>query len=319
MAITGTDTGAAATCIQQGLLVAMPTETVYGLAADATQETAVLKIFEAKQRPFFDPLILHVPSVAAAENFAVFHDPRLKQLAETFWPGPLTLLLQKKDNIPDLVTSGLPQVAVRIPAHTMALELLQKCGLPLAAPSANPFGYVSPTQASHVEKQLGGKIAYILDGGESRVGLESTIAGIEDGRLCVYRLGGLAIETIEKVAGPVTLRLNVSSDPKAPGQLKNHYAPRKPLLAGDIDRLLKENQDKKITLICFGTCHISDKNITVLNLSEKSDPEQAALHLFKFLRMADENETELVICGFVPDTGLGRAINDRIRRAAAKA
>lgn len=299
-----------------GKLVAIPTETVYGLAANALNEKAVLSIFEAKQRPFFDPLIIHVSSLEEAKNYAYFAEKRLLLLAERFWPGPLTLLLPKKDLVPDLVTSGLTQVAVRVPNHPLSLELLGKTKLPLAAPSANPFGYVSPTEPGHVNKQLGTKVDYILDGGPCTVGIESTIVGIEDDFVCVFRLGGLSLEEIEKTVGPVQLRINNSSDPKAPGQLKNHYAPKKPLFVGDLKELIPKYTTKKITVLCFGKEPEPHENMQILNLSESQTPEEAALNLFKFLRLADENSTELVLCQSLPDKGLGRAINDRLKRAS---
>jgi L-threonylcarbamoyladenylate synthase len=308
----------AADLLLKGGLVAIPTETVYGLAADALNPKAVLSLFEAKQRPFFDPLIIHVQSLSAVENYATLNNARLLQLAKTFWPGPLTLLLPKKAIVPDLVTSGLNQVAIRVPSHALTIELLQKLNFPLAAPSANPFGYVSPTEPSHVQKQLGNKIDYILDGGVCKVGLESTIMGIEEDELCVYRLGGLALEDIEKVAGKVHLRINDSSNPKVPGQLKSHYAPKKPLYVGDLNTLLKTHLSKKIIVICFGEENVDADNLTSLNLSKTKNLEEAALNLFRFLRLADESDADIVLCEQLPDAGLGRAINDRLRRAAVK-
>jgi L-threonylcarbamoyladenylate synthase len=297
-------------------LVAIPTETVYGLAANALNEKAVLSVFEAKERPFFDPLIIHVHSLEAVYKYVTDFDPRLLNLAKHFWPGPLTLLLPKKDTIPALVTSGLNQVAVRVPNHPFTLELLRKLDVPLAAPSANPFGYVSPTEAAHVSKQLGNKVAYILDGGRCEVGLESTIVGIEDDTICIYRLGGLAIEAIEKIVGKTELRINSSSNPKAPGQLKSHYAPRKPLYVGEFKELLKIHAGKKIAIICFGDSNFEGENIDIFNLSKERILSEAALNLFRYLRAADDGDADIVICEKLPDSGLGRAINDRILRAA---
>ncbi|MCC6372011.1 MAG: threonylcarbamoyl-AMP synthase [Bacteroidia bacterium] len=316
MAETGKNTDLAADYLLHGKLVAIPTETVYGLAANALNPAAVLSVFETKQRPHFDPLIIHVPSLQKASEYAVFDDDRLLLLAQKFWPGPLTLLLPKKEMVPDLVTSGLNRVAVRVPDHELTLELLNKINLPLAAPSANPFGYVSPTEPAHVQKQLGDKIAYILDGGNCRVGLESTIVGVEEGKLCVYRLGGLAIEEIETVAGPVVLHINQSSNPKAPGQLKSHYAPRKPLYLGETEELLKLHATKKCAVICFGGINLNANNVLVYNLSPGGDVNEAALNLFRYLRAADDSTAEIVICQKLPEIGLGRAINDRLIRAA---
>ncbi|MBA3663836.1 MAG: threonylcarbamoyl-AMP synthase [Bacteroidetes bacterium] len=315
MAETGKNIDHASDLLLNGGLVAIPTETVYGLAANALNEKAVLAVFEAKQRPFFDPLIIHVPDIESASKYATFQDERLKALAEKFWPGPLTLLLLKQESIPGLVTSGLAQVAVRVPDHELTLQLLRAVNVPLAAPSANPFGYVSPTTAMHVEKQLGDKIDYILDGGACKVGLESTIVGVEDNKLCVYRLGGLSLEELESVAGKLELRINSSGDPKAPGQLKSHYAPKKPLLLGKAEALIKNNSDKKLAVICFGNKSF-ENNITVFNLSPGKDLKEAALNLFKYLRAADDSQADLVIAELLPETGLGRAINDRLKRAA---
>ena len=317
MAEKGQDQLRAKAILMEGGLVAIPTETVYGLAANALDEQAVLRVFTAKNRPFFDPLIIHVPNLDAAQLYADFNDERLKRLAMHFWPGPLTLLIPKKNNIPDLVTSGLPRVAVRVPAHPLTLELLKSIDFPLAAPSANPFGYVSPTTAEHVAKQLGDKVHYILDGGPCAVGLESTIVGIEDNAIAIYRLGGLAIEDIEALVGKVELRLNSSSDPKAPGQLKNHYAPRKPLLLGKGEALLAEHKGKKIAFICFDKESVKQQPLLSFNLSPSGNLQEAAVNLFKALRDADDSDAEVVIAEPVTEEGLGRAINDRLRRAAA--
>lgn len=318
MVLIGKDIFKAKELLQNGQLVAIPTETVYGLGANALDEKAVLKVYEAKQRPFFDPLIIHVSGIDQALNYAELKDDRLKKLAQKFWPGPLTLLLPKKNNIPDLVTSGLSQVAVRVPKHELTLQLLKQLNFPVAAPSANPFGYVSPTEAEHVNKQLGDKIDYILDGGKCTVGIESTIVGIEEGEVCVYRLGGLSIEDIEKEIGKVSLRINNSSDPKAPGQLKNHYAPNMPLYIGNFDELFAKHNSKKIAAICFGKTPYQKQNVTYFNLSENENSNEAAINLFSFLRTAGEGDFDVIVAEPLPDKGLGRAINDRLRRAETK-
>ena len=302
--------------LKQGDIIGIPTETVYGLAGNALNTEAVLSIFKAKGRPQFDPLIVHIHDLDQVEKYAYWGDDRLKKLAERFWPGPLTLLLQKKKMIPDLVTSGSELVAIRVPSNELTLDVLRKIDFPLAAPSANPFGYVSPTNAKHVQDQLGEKIDYILDGGECKVGLESTIVGVEEDKLCVYRLGGLSLEELEKVAGKVELRINNSSDPKAPGQLKSHYAPAKKLYFGEIDKLLKEHFGKKIALIGFG--EMKESADIQFNLSKDSDVDEAARNLFRILREADDSEAEIVIAGPVPEHGLGLAINDRLKRAGAR-
>jgi len=319
MADIGKDIALAGKLLLTGKLVAVPTETVYGLAANALNEQAVLKIFETKNRPHFDPLIIHVHSAEVVNRYATMTDQRLKNLAKKFWPGPLTLLLPKKHNIHDLVTAGLDRVAVRIPNHPLTLALLRAIDIPLAAPSANPFGYVSPTQPDHVNKQLGHQIDYILDGGAAVVGIESTIVGVEDDKVCLYRLGGLPVEQIENVCGEIELRINQSSDPKAPGQLKSHYAPKKPLYIGDLQELIKSHMNKKIAVICFGKSEfLLHNNLLVYNLSQNNDTGEAAANLFNYLRQADDSDAEMVICEYLPENGLGIAINDRLKRAATK-
>jgi len=297
-------------------LVSIPTETVYGLAANALNPVSVTKIFEAKERPSFDPLIVHTYSINQLKHFVSHVHPSLLKLAEKFWPGPLTLLLPKKNNIPDLVTSGLNRVGVRIPNHPITLDLLSQLDFPLAAPSANPFGYISPTTAEHVQKQLGKKIPYILNGGSCRVGIESTIVGEENNTIIVYRLGGLSIDDIESVVGKVSIQLNQSSNPLAPGQLKSHYAPKKPLVVGQLNELKTIYADKKIGAIVFGPQNNTvDINIIIKNLSPESNFQEAAIHLFSFLRDLDDSDVDLIVVELLPEIGLGLAINDRLKRA----
>lgn len=312
MAAIGKDIFKAVQLLGEGKLVAIPTETVYGLAANALDTTAVAGIFRAKNRPTFDPLIIHTYSLEKAKEYIVKIPPELEKLAETYWPGPLTLLLPKKSMIPDLVTSGLFNVAVRIPNHPLTLELLKALNFPLAAPSANPFGYISPTKPDHVNKQLGNEVDYILDGGNCKVGIESTIVGMENGKICVYRLGGLSIEEIEKVAGKVELKINSSGDPAAPGQLKSHYAPVKKLVIGNVDELLKQYDNPCV--LSFGE---KTYDVYTFNLSEKADLTEAAANLFEGLRALDECKAEVILTDYLPSIGLGIAINDRLTRAAA--
>jgi L-threonylcarbamoyladenylate synthase len=224
---TGTDIHKAADIIRNGGLVAIPTETVYGLAADALNPGAVLRIFHVKKRPDFDPLIVHAASSQQAFQWAENVPEKARLLAEAFWPGPLTLVLHKKEEIPYEVTSGLNTVGLRVPDHPLTLALLRALDCPLAAPSANPFGYISPTEAAHVNQHLGGQIDYILDGGPCLRGIESTIIGFEEHEPVLYRLGSLPVSEIERLVGEVKKRLNQSSDPQAPGQLASHYAPSK--------------------------------------------------------------------------------------------
>ena len=320
----GTDLSAAAYWLERGECVGIPTETVYGLAANALDAEAVVKIFEVKNRPAFDPLIVHVADIDAAAQFAEPLPAALYRLAVHFWPGPLTLLLPKRPLIPDLVTSGLPRVALRAPAHPVAQALLRDLAFPLAAPSANPFGYISPTTAQHVLDQLHGKIPYILDGGPCAVGVESTIVGYDAEKPTVYRLGGLALEAIEAVVGPVQLRLNQSSDPTAPGMLKSHYAPRKPLFLTTNGQNLPEEalsgQGKKVGLLLFrNDCRdltASVKAAKIVALSSSGRLAEAAKNLFAALRELDQSDVHCIVAETCPEEGLGLAINDRLRRAA---
>ena len=316
MARIGTDIHEAIRLLKQSEVIGLPTETVYGLAGNAYNPLAVAKIFEVKNRPTFDPLIVHTSSVDRLHEFVTEIPTIAEKLAGHFWPGPLTLVLKKKQIIPDLVTSGLNTVAVRIPRHPLALELLKTIDFPVAAPSANPFGYVSPTNAQHVDEQLGDKIKYILDGGDCMVGLESTIVAFEDGKTVVLRLGGIAIEDIEKVAGKVDVRLHSTSNPSAPGMLENHYSPLTPLEIGDIKRLINIHSDKKIGVLSFSEDYSTTLDIPCFVLSESGDMAEAATRLFSGLRALDALHLHSIISELVPEVGLGRAINDRLRRAS---
>ena len=299
-------------------VIGIPTETVYGLAANAFSEVAIAKIFEAKNRPTFDPLIVHTHHIEEVRQFVTDIHPKLLQLATVFWPGPLTLLLPKQNTISNLVTSGLDRVGVRIPNHPLTLNLLKSLSFPLAAPSANPFGYISPTTALHVQKQLGLKIPYILDGGYCQVGLESTILGEENDEIIIYRLGGLSISEIENVVGKVTIELNQSSNPKAPGQLKSHYAPKIPLIIGNLEELEKVHSDKKIGALVFGNYNTVSENTIIKNLSQNENYAEAAVNLFNYLREFDEMNIDVIIADYLPNINLGIAINDRLKRAAYK-
>jgi L-threonylcarbamoyladenylate synthase len=296
-------------------VIAIPTETVYGLAGNAFDIKAVSQIFAIKKRPSFDPLIVHTHSIEALKQFVTEIPEHALLLARAFWPGPLTLLLQKKNNIPDLVTSGLERVAVRIPNHPLTLELLKSLSYPLAAPSANPFGYISPTTAQHVANQLGNDIEYILDGGPCTIGVESTIVGWENGVATVMRVGGLSIEAIERVIGAVQVLSVSSSNPTAPGMLKSHYAPKIPMLLGNIDALISEHPSKKIAVLSFQKAYPSVYKNYIL--STTGDTTEAAQHLFAAMRELDTSDAELILTEFVTNTGLGIAINDRLKRACA--
>ncbi|MGC3945222.1 MAG: L-threonylcarbamoyladenylate synthase [Chryseolinea sp.] len=314
MAEIGTDIEKAASLLRAGELVAIPTETVYGLAANALNSDAVAKIFEAKNRPHFDPLIIHVPSFEVVPSYASEVPEDASQLATKFWPGPLTLVLPKKDNVPDLTSAGLDTVGIRCPDHALTRSLLKVLDFPLAAPSANPFGYVSPTTAQHVDQQLGDRIAYILDGGSCDIGIESTIVGFEDSHPVIYRFGGLPLEAIMDVVGPLKTRAHSTSNPRAPGQLKSHYAPGKRVILGDVPALLRDSDKTKVAVISFRTDYHTPHQIV---LSSEGSLHEAARNLFSALRKVDEFPVEIVFAERVPDEGIGRAINDRLTRAAS--
>lgn len=315
MAEIGTDVLKAAEWLKQGL-VGMPTETVYGLAGNALNSERLVEIFEVKKRPFFDPLIVHVPNIESLSPLITHFPQVLKVLAEHFWPGPLTLLLPRSHQIPDLVTSGLPEAAFRIPSHPLSLALLNACGFPLAAPSANPFGYISPTAAKHVNDQLGSAIPYILDGGSCSVGLESTIVGLIEDTPTIFRLGGLSVAEIESVIGPVKINSNTSSNPRAPGALKSHYAPSKPLLLGSIEGLLEMYRASNPLLLVFGPLKQGYPTELQLSLSLTYNFNEAAAKLFALLREADAMDAPLILAEALPERGLGLAINDRLKRAS---
>jgi L-threonylcarbamoyladenylate synthase len=316
MAEIGKSVETAVHLLEKGELVAIPTETVYGLAANALNEKAVLEIFKVKNRPQFDPLIVHVASLAKAKELAETFPVKAEKLAATFWPGPLTLLVRKKSFIPDLVTSGLDTVAIRCPDHDLTRALLQALSFPLAAPSANPFGYISPTRPAHVNEQLGEKIKYILDGGDCAVGIESTIIGFENEVPMVYRLGGLSLEKIESVIGKVSVQLNSSSKPKAPGQLQSHYAPTKKMKLGNINDLLRLYGTARVGVITFQKHMENIDSDHQIILSPTGNLEEAAQKLFASLRTLDKDDIDMILAEEVPDVGLGKAINDRLRRAA---
>lgn len=315
MTTVGKNLDIAKALLSENELVAIPTETVYGLAGNALNEAAVVKIYSAKDRPSFNPLIIHVPTVAAISDYAAL-DPISQQLAEAFMPGPFTLLLPKKAIIPDLVTAGSAKVAVRIPRHPLTLRLLHQLNFPLAAPSANPFGYVSPTTAKHVLEGLNNRVDYILDGGPCEVGVESTIVEVDQGQIILHRLGAVTAEEMEAVTG-LKVVVKSSTHIDAPGQLKSHYATRIPLYLGDIPTLLKTYADKNIATISF--CKSYEGLLTGHQyiLSPKCDLNEAAQHLFAVMRNIDEFSFDLIIAERFPDKGLGRAINDRLERAQA--
>lgn len=313
----GTDIHHAIELLKAGELVAIPTETVYGLAANALNPEAVLKIYETKGRPAFNPLIVHVHDAGEFSKYAADIHPLILILAEKFSPGPLTYVLPKKSIVPDIVTGGGDTVALRVPGHPLTLKLLSQLDFPLAAPSANPFGYISPVLAEHVAEQLNGKIPYILDGGHSMIGLESTVITVENNKVVVLRIGGVPLEDLHEVVGELEVRLNISSNPKSPGQLKSHYAPRIPLLLGDVDALLESRKNNKVAVLAFSDRRDAKNIIAQEILSPERDIKDAARNLFSALRRLDKSGAELIIAERFPEFGFGLAINDRLERAAA--
>lgn len=314
----------AADMLRRGLLVAFPTETVYGLGADARNPESVAGIFESKQRPTFDPLIVHVPDVGQAQLLVLDFPEIAEKLAAAFWPGPLTMVLPKRPEIPDLVTAGLPGVGIRVPNHPLALELLQTTGCPLAAPSANPFGGISPTTAEHVRNGLNGRIHGILDGGPCGVGVESTVISLMTGQPTILRPGGLPREDIEAVIGPVQAAV---SDPSkddaaqaAPGMLSRHYAPTTRLQLISAEESAAAVGDQRCGLLTYGG--LDDDTVDggeferIENLSPSGCLKSCAANFFAALRSLDAAGVDVIMARSFPKNGLGVALNDRLRRAA---
>jgi L-threonylcarbamoyladenylate synthase len=308
----------AAEIIKKGGLVAFPTETVYGLGADAFNPLAVARIFEVKKRPSFDPLIVHVANSADVEKLVKEIPLNAKKLTERFWPGPLTVVLFKEEDIPDIVTAGLPTLAIRMPSHPMALSLIRESNSPIAAPSANLFGYVSPTTAEHVREQLGDQVDLILDGGPCPVGVESTIVSFLEEEPRLLRPGGVSLEEIESIIGKVEISQSEEGKPSAPGMFPSHYAPRTPIILNwdteDLDLL----EDKKIGFSAFQEPKNDLKFQSMEVLSKKGDLREAAANLFAAIRRLDRLNLDFILAETIPEIGLGRAIMDRLRRASIK-
>jgi len=315
MSVIGTDVQKAAQILAEGGLVAIPTETVYGLAANAYNNEAVTNIFKVKNRPSFDPLITHISDIEQLSSLVSGIPKKANLLIQKFWPGPLTLVLPKTNKISDLITSGLDNAAFRIPNHSITKALLDCVNFPLVAPSANPFTYVSPTTAQHVKDQLGNKVDYILDGGSCRIGLESTIISFKDQVPKILRLGGLNTEDIEQIIGKVEVQTHSSSKPEAPGMLTSHYSPGVDLTIGDIDKLIIENSGKKIGIISYKKAFPNYINSV---LAPSGNLSEAAQNLFKSLRWMANQQVEIILTEYVPNQELGRAINDRLNRASSK-
>lgn len=309
------DPAVAAACLVAGGLVALPTETVYGLGGNALDPRAVARIFEAKQRPFFDPLIVHLADRSWLQRVAQNVSPLALRLAEKFWPGPLTLVLPRTSAVPDLVTSGLDTVGVRVPDHPLTREVLRLADCPIAAPSANPFGRLSPTTAQHVAEQLGDRIDLILDGGPCRVGVESTIVRVEGDSLILLRPGGLPIEDLAPFASRIDRPMTVEEQlPTAPGMLPQHYAPRTPVRLWTAGEPWPEGQ-RVGQLLLSGTADPRAAACEVLSAS--GDLVEAAAGFFESLHRLDACGLDMILATPFPERGLGVALNDRLTRAAA--
>jgi L-threonylcarbamoyladenylate synthase len=301
--------------LEKGELVAIPTETVYGLAGNAYNRDAVLKIFSTKNRPVFDPLIVHCADTDRLRACAAEFPDWARTLTDLM-PASLTILLKKKAIISDLLTAGSEKVALRIPAHQLTLELLSVLDFPLAAPSANPFGYISPTTAEHVRAQLGDKIPLILNGGACSIGLESTIVGEDNGKITIFRKGGFPTEKLQEIFGEIQVAETSNSNPKAPGMLSSHYAPRVPFFIGRPRDFFVEYGKNQTAFLAFAEKSPDLPDYQQLILSPSGDLNEAARNLFDYMRKLDNAGYAVIVAEFVPEIGLGRAVNDRLRRAS---
>ncbi len=337
------DLAKAARALREGKLVAIPTETVYGLGANAYDERAVARVFEAKARPTFDPLIVHIARIEDLNEVAREVPPSARALANALWPGPLTMILPKKPEIPDIVTAGLPTVAVRFPKHAIAQRIIALAGVPVAAPSANPFGYISPTTAKHVIAMLGDKVDFIVDGGPCDVGVESTVIDMTGTSPIILRPGGMALESIEAIIGNVSIQAQPGRSPgttntldtagvpekglASPGQTLSHYAPSTPLYLFDADSLPRSAKEAEIphpsVALVFDSIRAKELESYhifehVVALAPSGDMREAAARLFSLLHEFDATGYEAIFAERVPEAGLGRAINDRLYRASKK-
>ncbi|MDT0688795.1 L-threonylcarbamoyladenylate synthase [Salegentibacter sp. F188] len=297
-------------------IVAIPTETVYGLAGNAFSENAVKKIFRLKKRPAHNPLIVHLSSADDLEKIAKEIPETAFKLARSFWPGPLTLVLKKKNIIPGVVTSGLETVAVRVPNHPLTLELLQRLQFPLAAPSANPFGSISPTKAAHVKKYFKGRLSTVLDGGECERGIESTIVGFNGEEPIILRHGAISIEELEKVVGSLKFSTHNEDKPNAPGMLSRHYSPAtESYLTTDVIKAMTSFPGKRIGLLLFSKRVPDHTLIHQEVLSETGNFKEAANKLYAAMHRLDKKNADVLIFEELPEKGLGLTINDKLRRA----
>jgi L-threonylcarbamoyladenylate synthase len=311
--------GAAADILRSGNTVALPTETVYGLAADALTSDAVARIYEAKERPRFDPLIVHLPDRSWLERVARIENGSrglIEKLIAEFWPGPFSIVLPRREIVPDIVAAGLDTVAVRISAHPVFAEVIRAFDSPLAAPSANRFGRVSPTTAQHVLDELGGRIPLIVDAGPTLHGIESTIVAVRNGRMELLRRGPVATEQLEAFGEVVFAK--ATSRPEAPGQLPSHYAPSTPLRLADDPTSFVVPANKKCGLLAWRSMAGAKQFAVIRQLSSHQDLREAAANLFRHLRELDQLKLDLIVAEKLPNEGLGAAINDRLGRAATQ-
>ena len=318
MSIISKDIQKAVQLLTEDHLVAIPTETVYGLAGNIFSEKAIKSIFSTKQRPFFNPLIVHIPSVKSLNDLVTHVPEKAKLLAAAFWPGSMTLVLKKSKTIPDIITAGKDTVAVRVPNHPITLELLKKLPFPLAAPSANPFGSISPTKPAHVENYFKNSIKMVLDGGSCVNGIESTIIGFENEDPVIYRLGALALEEIEAVVGKISIKNKKEEKPDAPGMLARHYAPKtSTFLVDDVAAEIEKNTGKKMGVLVFKSS-LNNENITEIILSKNGSLQEAASRLYSAMHDLDSKNLDLIIAERFSEFGLGKSINDRLQRATFK-
>ena len=318
MSIISKDIKKAVQLLTEEQLVAIPTETVYGLAGNIFSEKAIKSIFSTKQRPFFNPLIVHISSVKSLNGLVTHVPDKAKLLAAAFWPGSMTLVLKKSNTIPDIITAGKDTVAVRVPNHPVTLELLKKLPFPLAAPSANPFGSISPTKPAHVENYFRNSIKMVLDGGSCTNGIESTIIGFENEEPVIYRLGALPLEEIEAVVGRVSIKNKKEEKPDAPGMLARHYAPKtNTFLVDDVAAEIKKNTGKKMGVLVFKSS-LNNENITEIILSKNGSLQEAASRLYSAMHDLDSKNLDLIIAERFSEFGLGKSINDRLQRATFK-
>lgn len=308
----------AAEQIRRGGIVVFPTETVYGLGADALNPLAVARVFEAKRRPRMDPLIVHIDEPGKAERYGRIPGQRARRLLEEFWPGPLTVVVPRSRIVPDIVTAGLETVALRVPSHKVALDLIRMSGTAIAAPSANPFGYVSPTEARHVEQHMSHCVDIILDGGRCPVGVESTIVSLTDDPPRLLRAGGIPLEDIERIVGPVQRRTAPGNRPESPGQMERHYATHTPLEILPVPSgRIRAPRGAKVGLITLREPVGAEGYEAVEILSARGDLREAAANLFSALRKLDGMRLDRLQALPVEEQGLGLAIMDRLRRCSA--